>query len=183
LEEARGAGDSAAADFAADASGDEAAGSEPVEAIIRGAVRAEFDEVIPHVVTALKRHDAVSELAARLDRAEKQLAERGQRPIVASVRRVLIMTRRLDFDAEYKDAIVAELERVLVGAGYTEFGEVGEPFDPARHEPLAGEARHGPAVVQEVFEPGLEALGLVVAPARVRVGSAGDESQLQEESE
>lgn len=138
------------------------------------AVRHEFDQVLPHVVTALKRHDAVAELRRRLDEAEKRLADREQRPLVAGLRRVLAIVRRLDFDPAAKEAIASELERVLVGAGYQEFGEAGETFDPQRHEAIAGEADQGSAVVTELLEPGLETLGEVVARAKVGVASAGD---------
>jgi hypothetical protein len=135
------------------------------------AVRQELDQVLPHVVTALKRHDGVAELRRRLDLAEKRLADREQRPLVNGVRRVLGIVRRLDFDPAAKEAISSELERVLVGAGYQEFGEVGEAFDPQRHEVVDGSAGDGQAVVSELHEPGLETLGEVVARAKVGVGS------------
>jgi hypothetical protein len=138
-------------------------------------VRTEFDEVLPHLVTALKRHDAVTDLARRLDLAEKRLAERNARPLIAGVRRSLNMVRRLEFDIEVKNAILGELERLLVGAGYTEFGEIGERFDPNRHEVIVGEPGVGVLVVQEIFEPGVETLGEIVAPARVRVGNSEEE--------
>jgi len=135
------------------------------------AIRHELDQVLPHVVTALKRHDGVAELRRRLDVAEKRLADREQRPLVNGVRRVLGIVRRLDFEPDAKEAISSELERVLVGAGYEEFGEVGEAFDPQRHEVVDGSAEEGQAVVTELHEPGLETLGEVVARAKVSVGS------------
>lgn len=141
---------------------------------LAAALRHELDEVLPHVVNALKRHDGVAELRRRLDVAEKRLADREQRPLVAGVRRVLGIVRRLDFDTDAKEAISSELERILVGAGYQEFGEVGEAFDPERHEAVAGEAAEGSAVVAELFEPGLETLGEVVARAKVSVTSGAD---------
>lgn len=143
---------------------------------VRTAVRTELDEVLPHVVSALKRHDAVADLARRLDAADRRLAERESRPLVAGMRRTLNTIRKLDFDSDVKGAIVGELERLLVGAGYAEFGEIGEPFDPVRHDAIAGEADPGAATVQEVFEPGMETLGEIVAPARVRVGNAEEEA-------
>src|ERR1044072_1180646 len=138
-----------------------------VAARVRAALRADLDEVLPHVVSSLKRHDAVADLSRRLDRAERRLAERDQRPLVSGLRRTLITVRRLEFDAEAKELIVAELERLLVGAGYTELGEEGEPFDPERHEAIAGEAPSDEAVVLEIFEPGMEPLGIVIPPRRV----------------
>lgn len=142
---------------------------------LRAAVRSELDEVVPHVVTALKRHDAVAGLTERLDRAERRLGERERRPLVAGVRRVLAMVRRMDFEPAARDAVLAELEALLVGAGYTEFGETGEPFDTDRHEAIDGSAPEGGAHVAEVLDPGLETLGEVVVRARVRVaGNATD---------
>ena len=127
--------------------------------LLAAVVRQEFDQVLPHVVTALKRHDGVAELRRRLDLAEKRLADREQRPLVNGVRRVLGIVRRLEFEPDAREAIASELERVLVGAGYQEFGEVGESFDPERHEVVDGTAGDGPAVVTELLEPGLETLG------------------------
>lgn len=139
------------------------------------AIRQELDQVLPHVVTALKRHDGVAELRRRLDLAEKRLADREQRPLVNGLRRVLAIVRRLDFDPAAKEAIASELERVLVGAGYEEFGEVGESFDPQRHEAVDGTAdESGRAVVVELLEPGLETLGEVVARAKVGIGTGGE---------
>ena len=148
----------------------------PTEGPVAEAIRAELDQVLPHVVTALKRQDAVEELRHRLDLAEKRLAERQQRPFVAGVRRVLVMVRRLDFEQDAKEAIAAELERVLVGAGYAEFGEEGEAFDPRRHEVVdgSGDEQSGVTVI-EVLEPGLETLGEIVVRTKVRVGEAEEE--------
>lgn len=151
----------------------EVAATDPSEQLAE-TVRHELDQVLPHVVTALKRHDGVAELRRRLDEAEKRLADREQRPLIAGVRRVLGVVRRLDFEPDAKEAIATELERLLVGAGYQEFGEVGETFDPVRHEVVDGEAGAGSAVVTALLEPGLETLGEVVARAKVTVGSAGE---------
>lgn len=162
---------------------EETVGEEPREltaggiaAIVREAVRAELDGILPHVVTSLKRNDAVADLSRRLDEAQRRLAERDQRPLIAGLRRVLVTVRSLDFDAPSKELIVSELERLLVAGGYTEFGEVGEPFDPVRHEAIAGEVESGTAIVLELFEPGMETLGEVLARARVRVGQRDQES-------
>ncbi|HEX8084488.1 MAG TPA: hypothetical protein VF529_09380 [Solirubrobacteraceae bacterium] len=153
-----------------------------LEEQVRAAIRTELDEVLPHVVAALKRNDAFDDLAKRLDRAEKRLAERQQRPLVSGLRRAIANVRRYEFDPDVKAAILADLEGLLVGAGYTEFGEVGEPFDAGRHEPIAGSAPEGGAVVVEVFEPGLETLGETVVPAKVRI-AAGAATNPDDESE
>jgi hypothetical protein len=139
--------------------------------LIRGVLRAELDVVLPHVVRALKQQDAVAALTQRLDAAEKRLAERQNRPLIAGVRRVLTTVRRLEFDEQAKAAILAELEGLLVGAGYTEFGDEGEAFDPRRHDAISGDVAAGGGMVAEVLEPGLETLGEVVVPARVRIAN------------
>jgi hypothetical protein len=159
----------------ADVATGEAEAAEAAADPIAEAVRQELDHVLPHGVTALKRQEAVADLSRRLDDAERRLAEREGRPMAAGVRRVLTMVRRLDFDPEAREAIASELEKVMVGAGYEEFGEVGETFDPARHEVIEGRAEGGVAVVAELFEPGLEALGDVLARAKIRVGTAEEE--------
>lgn len=151
--------------------GADAAVTAAVVAEVRGALRDELDQVVPHVVGALKRQDAVADLSTRLDRAERRLAERDRRPLVAGIRRVLGDVRRLDLPEDAGRMIVAELEGLLVGAGYTEYGEVGERFDPRRHEALDGVVSDGGiGTVVEVLEPGLETLGEVVVTAKVRIG-------------
>lgn len=141
---------------------------------LAGAVRQEFDQVLPHIVLALKREDGVAELRRRLDLAEKRLADRDTRPLIRGLRQVLKLVRTLDFETGPKEAITMELERVLIGAGYEEFGEVGEAFDPARHEALSGEAPAGAPIVTDVIEPGLETLGEVVVRAKIAVASEGE---------
>jgi hypothetical protein len=141
---------------------------------LAGAVRHEFDQVLPHIVAALKREDGVAELRRRLDLAEKRLADRGRRPLIRGLRQVLMLVRSLDFETDAKEAITMELERVLIGAGYEEFGEAGEGFDPARHEALSGEAPTGSPIVTNVLEPGLETLGEVVVRAKIEVASEGE---------
>ncbi|MBJ7330197.1 MAG: hypothetical protein JHC95_09890 [Solirubrobacteraceae bacterium] len=150
---------------------------EQLAEIVGTAVRAELDQVVPHVVAALKRDAAVKDLAERLNAAEQRLGERDRRPLVSGLRRVLSLVRRMDFEAAARETLLSELEQLLVGAGYAEFGEVGEPFDAVRHEALDGSASAATAVVAEVLEPGLETLGEVVVRARVRVadGSTPEE--------
>jgi molecular chaperone GrpE len=140
-------------------------------AAVRAMLREELDQVVPHVVSALKRNDGVAELARRLDAADRKLAQRDQRPVIARLHRLLGLVRRTELPDDVHEMLVRELVEMLEGLGYTEFGDVGEPFDPARHEPLDGAAGDGVATVVEIYEPGLEALGEVVVLARVRVGT------------
>lgn len=157
--------------------------ADPLQSLSDGvcaAVREELDEVLPHVVNALKANDAARALAERLQVAERQLSERSNRPLVAGIRKVLRTARRLDYDSDAKDTLVGELEQLLIGAGYTEFGEVGERFVPGRHQALDGQAPGTAVIVAEIFEPGLETLGEIIVPAQVKVGSAPDANQAED---
>lgn len=147
---------------------DEAVLAERISEVIRG----ELDQVVPHVVTALRRHDGVAELARRLDVAEKRLADRDARPMVSRLYRLLGVVQRLEMDGAVRDTLEAEIGGILTGAGYETFGAVGEAFRSEEHEVLEGSAESGDAQIVEVYEPGLKTLGEVVVRARVRVGSA-----------
>jgi len=149
---------------------------------VRAVVREELDAVVPYVVTALKRHDGVADLARRLNEAERRLAARDQRPMVSRVYRLVGLIRRLELPEDVHAMLVGELLDVLTGAGYSEFGETAEAFDPVRHEALDAAAPDGAAVVAEVYEPGLKTLGEVVVRARVRVGAASASEAIEEDS-
>ena len=107
---------------------------------MRAAVREELDEVVPHIVAALKRNDGVADLVRRLDDAERRLAARDQRPLIARLYRLVGLVRRLDLPDEVREMLLDELLDVLRGAGYSEFGAVGEPFRP-RPSPSARRGR------------------------------------------
>lgn len=92
---------------------------------------------------ALKRNDGVADLARRLDDAERRLASRDSRPVISRIYRLLGLVRRFELPEDVRTALTSELEDVLRGAGYTEFGAVGDAFDPARHEALEGAAESG----------------------------------------
>lgn len=146
----------------------------PDLADVRMAVRDELDQIVPHVIAALKRNDGVADLARRLDDAERRLASRDSRPVISRIYRLLGLVRRFELPEDVRTALTSELEDVLRGAGYTEFGAVGDAFDPARHEALDGAAEFGSAVVAKVYEPGLATLGEVVVAARVRVAASSE---------
>ena len=143
-----------------------------IEHVVHRAVREELDEVVPHLLAALKRDRAFDAIAARLDDAERRLEARRERPVVVAVHRVLNRLRHLDVDPDAKAALDDELVAVLRGAGYDEIGVVGEPFDLDRHEPLEGETLDGRGTVAHVFARGLTCFGQVVARARVRVAAS-----------
>jgi hypothetical protein len=144
---------------------------------VRQAVREELDQVLPHLLGALKRDRAFDALAARLQETERRLEAHRERPMAVAVHRVLCRLRRLAFDGDARTALDAELVKVLAEAGFEEFGAVGEPFDPVRHEALSGEAQDGRAVVVELYATGLGCFGQVVTAAQVRVGAEAPSSK------
>lgn len=72
------------------------------------------------------------------------------------------------------EGISKQLESGFQSLGLTAIGAVGESFDPLKHEALGTDAVTDPKqddTVTAVLEPGYAVKGVVVRPARVRVGS------------
>jgi molecular chaperone GrpE (heat shock protein) len=136
---------------------------------IRAAVHDEFDQVLQHVVEALRRNKAFDELSDRLRTAERRLEARRERPLVAALHRLLDHLRHLDFDPLVKDVLEAEIVTMLLQAGFEETGRVGETYDPARHEAIGGRAEDGRASVVRVDTRGLSSFGDVVFRAKVQI--------------
>jgi hypothetical protein len=136
---------------------------------IRAAVRAEFDEVLPHVVKALRENNAFDELSDRLRTAERRIESRQERPVIIGLHRVLDRIRHLDFDEAIKQALDKDLTCVLSEAGYQETGQVGEEYEPARHDAIDGRAVDGKAVVTKVHSYGLISFSDVVVRAKVEI--------------
>jgi len=136
---------------------------------VRAAVRAEFDEVLPYLVDALRRDKAFDDISERLRTAERRIESRQERPVIVGLHRVLDRLRHLDFDQVIKQALDADLTRLLSEAGYQETGRVGEDYDPVRHEAIGGRAADGKAVVTRVHSHGLASFGDVVALAKVEI--------------
>jgi molecular chaperone GrpE (heat shock protein) len=136
---------------------------------IRTAVHAEFDEVLPYVVEALRRDNAFDEINERLRAAERRIEARQERPVVLGVHRVLDRIRHFEFDQAIKQALTDDIARVLAEAGYQETGCVGEAYDPATHDAIDGRAVDGKAVVTTVHTRGLASFGDVVVRAKVEI--------------
>lgn len=136
---------------------------------IRAAVHAEFDEVLPYVLEALRRNNAFDEINDRLRAAEGRIEARQERPVIIGVHRVLDRIRHLEFDLAIKQALADDIARVLTEAGYQETGRVGEDYDHARHDAIDGRAVDGKAVVTTVHTHGLTSFGDVVVRAKVEI--------------
>ncbi|MGE5156189.1 MAG: hypothetical protein ACM3JP_01690 [Betaproteobacteria bacterium] len=136
---------------------------------IRAAVHAEFDEVLPHLIEALRRNNAFDEINDRLRTAERRIQARQERPVIIGVYRVLDRIRHLHFDPAIKQALEVDLAAVLTEAGYAETGRPGEDYDPARHDAIDGRALDGKAVVTKVHAHGLVSFGDVAIRAKVEI--------------
>jgi hypothetical protein len=154
----------------------------PVDAtsVVREAVRAEFDQVVPHLVAALKRDRAFDDLTRRLADTERRLDARRDRPLAVAVHRLLQRVRRLSMEPETRSALDAEIVATLGRAGFGEFGAVGDTFDPDLHDPIAGRTDGGKGTVAEVLASGLASYRDVVIRAQVRVRPAGEAASTQD---
>jgi molecular chaperone GrpE (heat shock protein) len=136
---------------------------------IRAAVHAEFDEVLPYVVEAMRRNNAFDEINDRLRAAERRIEARQERPVIVGMHRVLDRIRHLDFDQTIKQALADDVAKVLTEAGYEETGCIGEHYDPDRHDAIDGRAMDGKASVTKVHTHGLASFGDVVVRAKVEI--------------
>jgi len=136
---------------------------------IRAAVHAEFTPVLHYVADALARNNAFDELSDRLRTAERRLEARRERPLVGALHYLLDRLRHLDFDPVVKRELETDILGMLYDAGFEETGQVGEAYDPARHEAIDGRAVGGRATVTEVYTRGLSCLDEVVFRAKVQV--------------
>ena len=136
---------------------------------IRAAVHAELDEVVPYIVEALHRNKAFDEINDRLRAAERRIAARQERPLIIGLHRVLDRLRHLEFDQAVRHALEDDIAGLLIEAGYQETGQVGEAYDPSRHDAIDGRAIDGRAVVSIVYGRGLTAFGDVVIRAKVEI--------------
>lgn len=70
--------------------------------------------------------------------------------------------------------IIEELKKVTSKHGLVAYGEVGEPFDPVKHDALMQQPLDEPVevvTVSQVIQPGYQLDGRVIRPARVAVAN------------
>lgn len=118
----------------------------------------------------------------RVDRDREAVGEMATVAVLAELMPVLddIALARANNDLEGPFKSVAEsIEAVVTKLGLEQFGEVGEPFDPAQHEALThaerevaeGEAAAADAgpICTQIYQPGYRFKERIVRPARVAV--------------
>lgn len=133
-------------------------------------LRSEFATVLPHLVAALKRNDAVQELTDRLAAADKELAQRRALPALLGVARALHRVRTMDLPDDARSTLDQELGQILLDGGLEEFGSEGDQFDVTLHDPLEGSVGpSGVATVTTVHATGLTMGALVVLRAAVSI--------------
>jgi molecular chaperone GrpE len=95
-------------------------------------------------------------------------------PVMDDLQRAILAIPPDDRDTGIGSGITA-IERKFMGTleryGVAPVGEVGEPFDPARHEAVATDESGGQTSVVEVYQTGYRQGETVLRPAMVKVGS------------
>ncbi len=118
----------------------------------------------------------------RVDRDREAVGEMAIVAVLAELMPILddvaLARQNNDLDGPFK-SVAESLEAVVTKLGLEQFGEVGEPFDPAIHEALTHAEREvaegedaaadaGPVCTQ-IYQPGYRFKDRVVRPARVAV--------------
>jgi molecular chaperone GrpE len=119
------------------------------------------------------RKRAERELERRIrDRGDDQL--RAWLEVVDSVERALA----LESDPRAADGLRAVLDQmtaILARQGLARVGQVGDAFDPERHEAIAVVPGGSPGSIAEIARPGYATGDRVVRPAQVAVARAPDD--------
>jgi molecular chaperone GrpE len=143
------------------------------------------EEVHPDTALAAERLLDLQRLQAeyvnykrRVDRDRAMVQERAVQDVLETLLPVLddIHAAREHGDLQSGPfaSIAEKFEQTLTKFGLTRFGEVGEPFDPMRHEALMHTQAELPegadsTTVVTVLQPGYRAGDQVIRPARVAV--------------
>jgi molecular chaperone GrpE (heat shock protein) len=109
----------------------------------------------------------------RIRALETVIRNRQERPVIQQMAKLLADVRRLDCAEDIKAHVEESVTDTLTSLGYQEMGSEGEPFDPGRHEPMAGSVGRA-GIVTRVHSRGLACHGDVIIKARVEVEPAAD---------
>ena len=145
------------------------------EADLAAAGAAVASEQVATLTADLQRvHAEYSNYRKRVERDRELVRERAVESVLLTLLPILDDIGR----ARAHDELVGgfrsvgeALESAVTRLGLVAFGQVGEPFDPTRHEALMREEREGitEPTVATVLQVGYELSGRVVRPARVSV--------------
>lgn len=114
-------------------------------------------------------HEQTEQIVAR--QAGEELAARSLLPVVEALLRAQehYCEQQPELSAGLR-LLQAKVEAALASAGFSTLGQVGEPFDPRRHEAVTAVGAGDVETVAQVVVPGLARGDQVVVPARVVVG-------------
>jgi hypothetical protein len=132
-------------------------------------LRQDLEKIAGHLRPLLTEQYRGTEV--RIRALETCIRNRRERPLILVLANLLSDVRRLDSDADVKVHVEETVLDALFSAGYQEFGAPGDPFDPARYEPLSGSIGAA-GVVRQVHRHGLECYGDVIIKAQVEIGPA-----------
>lgn len=153
-------------------------GDDPLVVKLQGELEAVKDDLAR---ARADTYNVQQEYARYVRRAKETAGERrteGQMDVIEAILPVLDDVAAARSAGELADgpfaAIAEKLESVLgTGYGYEQFGEVGEPFDPERHEALMmqpnPDADVDVQVVGQVLQPGYKVGDRVLRAAKVLV--------------
>jgi len=94
-------------------------------------------------------------------------------PVLDDLQRAVVALPEGQRDAPLGEglmAIVRKFAGVLERNGVSAIDQVGEPFDPAKHEAVATEPGSGGSVVVEIYQTGYAQGESLLRPAMVKVG-------------
>lgn len=135
-----------------------------------------LDQLVPHLVSSLKRNQALESILERLDSAEKRLAARQEAPIASVLLRTMNEVLHMkELDAEARTVVVKGVASSLRRSGYDLIvPDPGSPYDHETSEITAADpgASIGPApVVADLDSAGLACLGTTIIKAKVTLAS------------
>lgn len=149
----------------------------------KASAESRYADVLGHLAAADRVRAEFSAARERMQREnernqkrEQVKAVQGLLPVLDTLDRSLEAGKREQVQAAFLDGIAMvrhQFDQVLVGLGLQRFDDVGQPFDPARHQavttmPVIDEAADN--TVQQVLSSGCVVGDEVVRPAVVVVG-------------
>ena len=142
------------------------------------AATVDYEALVAERTADLQRvHAEYANYKKRVDRDRGLARQAGIEAVMSDMMPVLDaiqLAQQHDDLAEGSRMIIDELKKVTTKHGLVTFGEVGEEFDPVRHEALMQLPLDEPVqvvTISQVIQPGYELHGRVIRPARVAVAN------------
>lgn len=157
---------------------DDAATEPAAETVEAEAATVDYEALVAERTADLQRvHAEYANYKKRVDRDRGLARQAGIEAVMTDMMPVLDaiqLAQQHDDLAEGSRMIIDELRKVTTKHGLVTFGEVGEEFNPVRHEALMQLPLDEPVqvvTISQVIQPGYELHGRVIRPARVAVAN------------